>query len=251
MASGFAYGSSLTNPYGINDAGQIVGYFNDANGTHGFLATPGGSVVGDPHFTTFDGLNYDFQGLGDFVLARSAIDGDPFDIQIRTRLRGDGGAATVISALAAELCSHRASFDTDRADDGDSLVWIDGRPSSLSIGNPILLGDCEIAETSRSIRAVWDTGEMLDVRDVTNAFGSHLNLSAWYSPLLGPASVEGLLISSDNPEQWRLATMRLRRSTRSALLTAAVAPSRARHPHPSRPRPHRPLASSAAAKPQT
>ena len=29
--------------YGINDAGQIVGYYLDAAGTfHGFLATPGG-----------------------------------------------------------------------------------------------------------------------------------------------------------------------------------------------------------------
>jgi quercetin dioxygenase-like cupin family protein len=32
-------GSSFTYVTGINDGGQIVGFFQDASGTHGFLAT--------------------------------------------------------------------------------------------------------------------------------------------------------------------------------------------------------------------
>src|SRR3712207_8337258 len=47
--------------------------------TQGFPATPPGSVIGDPHFTTFDGSQYDFQGIGDFVLARSVLDDNPLD----------------------------------------------------------------------------------------------------------------------------------------------------------------------------
>jgi len=34
--------------YGINDAGQIVGNYYDGSGSHGFLATPVGTVVPEP-----------------------------------------------------------------------------------------------------------------------------------------------------------------------------------------------------------
>src|SRR4029077_10220943 len=37
----------------------------------GFLAT--GTAWGDPHFTTYDGVQYDYQGVGDFLLARSTV----------------------------------------------------------------------------------------------------------------------------------------------------------------------------------
>jgi uncharacterized membrane protein len=33
-------GSTWTEAHRINDAGQIVGAYGDASGTHGFLATP-------------------------------------------------------------------------------------------------------------------------------------------------------------------------------------------------------------------
>jgi hypothetical protein len=39
-------GAFYTNAIGINDSGQIVGYFDDATGIHGFLATP--TVVPEP-----------------------------------------------------------------------------------------------------------------------------------------------------------------------------------------------------------
>ena len=34
------HGASPTGAFGINNSGQIVGYFNDVTGIHGFLATP-------------------------------------------------------------------------------------------------------------------------------------------------------------------------------------------------------------------
>jgi hypothetical protein len=33
-------GSTYTQAHGINASGQIVGYYDDAGGRHGFLATP-------------------------------------------------------------------------------------------------------------------------------------------------------------------------------------------------------------------
>jgi hypothetical protein len=63
-------GAPGTMAIGINDAGQIVGNFSDTGvffPSHGFLATTG-TVSGDPNFRTYDGLHYDLQVPGIFVL---------------------------------------------------------------------------------------------------------------------------------------------------------------------------------------
>ncbi len=39
-------GAAFTQANGINDAGQIVGHFSDATGTHGFLAVPEPGTLG-------------------------------------------------------------------------------------------------------------------------------------------------------------------------------------------------------------
>ena len=168
------------------------------------MATPGGTVSGDPVFTTFDGRRFVFQGLGDFTLARSIVDGDQFDVQIRTETWPEFPWRSIVSEAAATLCGHRASIDVDRTGAGDNLLWIDDHPSSLSVANPtLLLGGCTITERSaNSWEAVWDTGEILDI---TNSSYNYLNLSSWYAPFLGPGSVEGLLTDSDNPDAWRVA----------------------------------------------
>src|SRR3954467_2672289 len=54
---------SSTQALGINDAGQIVGHFNDGTFTHGFLATPTAEPVPEP--STFTLLSV---GIGLAVL---------------------------------------------------------------------------------------------------------------------------------------------------------------------------------------
>ncbi len=68
-----APGADFTQADGINDAGQIVGYATVAGG------------IGDPHFTTYNGQYYNFQGIGDFLLARSTVGGDRFDVRFARR----------------------------------------------------------------------------------------------------------------------------------------------------------------------
>jgi PEP-CTERM motif-containing protein/VWD domain-containing protein len=158
------------------------------------------TVSGDPHFTTYGGVRYDYQGLGDFVLARSTVPGDQFDVQVRTRSYAD--ATTTISEAAAALCNHRITFDVDRSSAGGSFVWIDDHASSFSANNPVLtLDGCEVVELAPvRYRVVWDTGEILDV---TNT-GTYLDLSSWLSWIDGPGSVEGPLSSDVNPDAWRV-----------------------------------------------
>ncbi len=188
---------------GINNAGQIVGEFYTASPFTGSWRRRAARCRAIRVFTTFDGRSYAYQGRGDFVLGRSTVAGDQFDVQIRTETWAEFPWRSIVSEAAATLCGHTASIDVDRAAAGDNLVWIDGRPSSLSLANPTLnLDGCMITERSaNSWEAVWDTGEILDI---TNNSRNYLNLSSWYSPFLGPGSVEGLLSSSDNPEAWRI-----------------------------------------------
>jgi uncharacterized membrane protein len=92
-------GASSTGASGINGAGQIVG------------ETSVGSATGDPHFTTYDGVHYDYQGIGDFLLARSTVPGDQFDVQVRTKSWNTW--TSVMSEAAVTLCNHNVTFDVD------------------------------------------------------------------------------------------------------------------------------------------
>ena len=171
---------TLTNPQAPNPMGldNIV------------VAAPG-SVTGDPHFITFDGVHYNLKTTGEFTLAKSTVAGNSFDVQIRTRIWHDGSSATVVSEVAAKLGGHLVTFDLDRSKTGASLVWIDGRPSSLGAGSPVLTldGGSVIRLSSTRYQVIWSTGEILYLTDQ----GTYLDADAWLSPQDGPGSVEGLL----------------------------------------------------------
>src|SRR5215471_15901799 len=66
----FAFGGSATSAIGINAAGQIVGYYGDASGTHGFLLSGGMyTPLDDPsaaNQTMASGINNVGQIVGSF-----------------------------------------------------------------------------------------------------------------------------------------------------------------------------------------
>jgi len=149
-----------------------------------------GSAVGDPHFTTYSGQHFDFQEVGEFMLTRSTLVDNPFQVQIRTATLSEGSAATWIMEAAAQVSGHRVTFDVDRAQGGGSLVWVDGQPVSLSEGNPLVLDGGTIIRLSPKVyRVLWDNGEVLTVTDN----GNYLDVSTALSPLDLPGSMEGLL----------------------------------------------------------
>ena len=120
-----------------------------------------GAVAGDPHFTTYGGLHYSFQGIGDFVLTRSTVAGDTFDVQIETSPWKGRAGTTTVSGVAADLCNNIASFDLNRSGAGESFLEVNGHASSLNLAHPELrLGGCQIDELSpKNYQLSWNTGE--------------------------------------------------------------------------------------------
>ena len=153
-------------------------------------AGPSGGGNGDVHLTTFDGLHYDFQAAGEFLLAKSTAPGDSYQIQIRLQPWFNSATVSVMTEIAAGVGNNRVTFDNTRT----STVWVNGAPVSLTTGSPYQLGDGTLTQLSASSWEIqWNTGETLTV---TNA-GSFLNLSTSLGPNAQPGTVEGLL-GNDN-----------------------------------------------------
>ncbi len=148
---------------------------------------PVGTALGDVHMVTYDGLHYDFQADGDFVLTRSTVPGDDFQIQIATAPDAANNAVSYTTEAAAQVGTDLVTFAIDRA----STVWVDGTPdTALSAADPIqTLDGGQLQELStNSFRLTWTSGETLTITDQ----GSHLDTSVGLGAN-GPGSMQGLL----------------------------------------------------------
>ena len=146
----------------------------------------GGGATGDVHLKTFDGLFYDFQAAGEFVLAKSTAPGDSFQVQIRLQPWHNSATVSVMTEVAAAVGNNRVTFDLTR----NNMVWVNGAAVSLHDGQRYELGAGVLEQLSGSSwEIIWDSGEKLTV---SNA-GSYLNVSTQLAKNAAPGSVEGLL----------------------------------------------------------
>ena len=99
-----SFSETLTlDPTGGNASGFSAPLGADTVIVTGKVAAPTGLAHGDVHMVTFDGLHYDFQATGDFVLARATDPANAYQIQIHTStLRGIAGISYT-TQIAAEL----------------------------------------------------------------------------------------------------------------------------------------------------
>ena len=146
--------------------------------------------IGDVHMTTFDGLHYDFQSLGDFVAVRSTQSANPWLIEIRTA--SAPGATSITTALAAQLGDDRVTFAVGRADP----VYINGAADTgLQVGATQNLADGTLARlSSTTYRLSWSGGESVTV--AVTGQGGWLDWSVGLGPHDGPGLVQGLLGSN-------------------------------------------------------
>ncbi|HEX5150590.1 MAG TPA: Ig-like domain-containing protein [Parafilimonas sp.] len=108
--------------------------------TYSFNIVASGSHSGDPHVTTVNGINYDFQSAGEFTLLRGDS-GSTFEIQTRqtavatnsTVANPYTGLSTCVSvntAVAARVGTHRVSFQPNINGNPDSSgmqLRVDGK----------------------------------------------------------------------------------------------------------------------------
>ena len=105
----------------------ICSCFTYSSFNHFFLAHTARNF-GDPHFDTFDGLRYTFNGKGEFWLVQTTD--DSVSVQVRLTPVEDGGA-TIITAVAVQ-------FD---GSDSAAQARSSGGNVTVEIGDTVYTGD--------------------------------------------------------------------------------------------------------------
>jgi hypothetical protein len=152
----------------------------------------GGHGHGDVHLTTYDGLYYNFQAEGEFILSKSTQPGDQFEVQIRLQPWSNSATVSVITEAAVAVgTNQRVTFDVTR----ENPIWYNGAPLSLTTGGtPMDFGAATLQQTSAtSWLILYDSGETVSI---TNE-GSYLDVDTTVPPTTPAGSVEGLL-GNDN-----------------------------------------------------
>ncbi|REG28069.1 beta-propeller repeat-containing protein [Archangium gephyra] len=198
-----AFGVTVDNSGGIYVAGYTEGEFADTllagdkdvliakYGLGGCDVLPLGTCGdglywGDPHTVTFDGNAYDFQAVGEFILAESTS-GAPFTLQVRQAYYTS--SASIISAVAARVGTDTVVIHRG----GGSNVSINGAPRISVTGVLQLQGGGAISRRSDgSLMVAWPGAERMVVYD----YGVNLNLYV-YVPAAYRGNVRGLL-GNDN-----------------------------------------------------
>lgn len=96
---------------------------------------------GDVHLVTLDGLNYDFQAVGEFILVESTGNDDDLQVQTRQEPWINNNSVSVNTAFATLVDGHRVVFDLDFE---NHRLEIDDVPTPLADGDSLTVGNSEI-----------------------------------------------------------------------------------------------------------
>lgn len=130
-------------------------------------------IFGDPHLVTLDGLSYDFQAAGEFILVETLPgETNPFQVQIRTEPYAGSSLVSVTTRLAVQIGGITVEIDATAA---DSLL-IDGVTTALDLAVGAIDvdgdGNTDVFFDGFAYTLVLnDLGEQLLVKD----FGGFLN----------------------------------------------------------------------------
>jgi len=144
----------------------------------------GGSEA-DPHFTTIDGMFYDNQLLGEFVLLRSKTEGG-FEIQTRQQATLPNQCVTTNSAAAMKLGEHVVEYRMD-----DTII-INGEPVVIEEDSIVSLSGGIQVERKSGMQFYDDDGNKVFIENK----GNYLDVEVHIKSTLAD-SVEGLLGNFD------------------------------------------------------
>lgn len=99
-----------------------------------------GSSDGDPHISTFDGLGYSFQAVGEFVLSRSTDAGQSFQVQVRQAALPGSATVSQNVALAVRVDGNVVEINAEP----DDPLMINGNVVNLADGDSIAVGAGEV-----------------------------------------------------------------------------------------------------------
>jgi von Willebrand factor type D domain len=125
-----------------------------------------GESNGDPHLTSLDGLHFDFQAAGEFVLARSRS-GD-LEIQARQEPYRRSRTVTVNTQLAMRVGGRRVTVSPGASSADPPVVRVDGalRPLPAGTREALGAGSVERQANGHYVDVVWPDGSTVVVRPV-------------------------------------------------------------------------------------
>jgi hypothetical protein len=141
-----------------------------------------GTSNGDPHLRTFDGGHYDFQAVGEFILARQPAGG--YEVQVRQVPATAERIVSVNSAVALAVGQDKVEVRTAGV---ELALLIGGAPAELK--NTTLPDGGKIEADRHEVIVTWKDGSVIYVRPIARS-----SLRVVLDPAAGLAGkLEGLL----------------------------------------------------------
>ena len=150
---------------------------------------------GDPHLVIFDGADYDFQAVGEFIYAQS--DSTNFEVQARTQPLEGNENVSINTAVATQLGGQRVGLYANR----EQPLVIGDTPTELADGESVSVGNGEVFRNGNRYTIVH-AGEDGEVNDgdsqvVGTVRGDRIDLEV-YAADSQEGSLSGLLGNFNN-----------------------------------------------------
>lgn len=145
--------------------------------------------------TTFDGLRYDCQGRGEFILAKAG------DAVIQARFKKRGRVAVTSGFAISEGPNSTVVEISVPVDTGGPVLVVNGaviNPPSLGYEDSSVLVLSTTGSDSGPFRVIFKASELSVFARIYSSFGRYMNLNVGLPPQLRALGTVGLLGSADS-----------------------------------------------------